>query len=804
MNNPINWQSIAAPLDVMNIEVPATHLRRWLDYTQTETGVIFRCQLGDETETNFQLDVIRPDIVRVRMAADEIDPGLTEILVENDWPTPSFEISEQDNALHLTTDKLRVEFQQFPWQMRVFDQAIGSEVPFFKQQYNDRAYGYAYEIPPTGFEQGTDGQLTVRETIAVTPGEKFYGFGEKFTPIDKWGQEIVSWAVDSGNVSSHRSYKNVPFFMSSAGYGLFVNSSHPMVYRMGTESSISYSIHLDDDKLDYFLIHGPKLKTILAGYTDLTGRAPVPPKWSFGFWISRCGYKTREEVEEVIRGMRARDFPCDVISLDPWWMGEAPWTTYRWDEATFPQPEAMMKALGEQNIRTCLWIHPYVPAGTAEYADAEAKGYFVCHADGSVSPALEAFSGTKLGAIDFTNPQAVDWFKEKLEALLKMGVAVFKSDFGEQAPIDAVYADGRSGLEIHNLYPLLYNKAVFEITEKYFGRGLTWGRSGYAGSQRYPIQWGGDSYSSLDQVSTQLKGLLGYGLSGVPYCSFDVGGFDYSPEAFDEETQTGYPKDVAAYIRALQFGVFSSHIRAHGKQPREPWTYGTEAEEISRKFLNLRYRLLPYIYTEAVKSTRSGLPMVKPLVLEYQDDPNTHRIDQQYLFGDSFLVAPVLTATGQCQVYLPKGDWVDFWTKESLTGGRWLTVDAALDTIPAWVKAGSIIPLGPITPHVEAQQLDPLTLKIYHPAENGTLTIHDEDKPDINVRYTRTEKQLTVEVDPTPGDVELIVYGVSVTQATCNEKSLAIQAKQDKQTVRFDAKASTKITFEIENQLTRG
>jgi alpha-D-xyloside xylohydrolase len=249
--------------------------------------------------------------------------GRSDLLVIEDWSPPAFDVEERDDHVILATERLRLEIARFTWQMRAFE-AEARDLPFFAQRVNDRAFGPGYEVPPIGFEEGPDGRVRTRETVAVTPGESFYGLGEKFTPLDKWGQEHVSWAVDAGNVSSYRSYKNVPFLMSSAGYGLFVHSSYPIVYRMGSESSISYSIHIDDDQLDYFLIYGPTFQHILGRYADLTGHAPVPPKWSFGFWISRCGYRSQEEVEAVVREMRARGLPCDVISLDPWWMGDGP------------------------------------------------------------------------------------------------------------------------------------------------------------------------------------------------------------------------------------------------------------------------------------------------------------------------------------------------------------------------------------------------------------------------------------------------------------------------------------------------
>jgi alpha-D-xyloside xylohydrolase len=527
----------------------------------------------------------------------------------------------------------------------------------------------------------------------------------------------------------------------------------------------------------------------------------VPPKWSFGFWVSRAGYRSREEVETVVREMRQRDLPCDVLSLDPWWMGEGPWSTYEWDTGAFPQPAEMVRGLREQGVRTCLWINPYLPAGTPAHTEAQANRFLVARPDGSVSPVIEAFAGQDLAAIDFTNPGARAWFQEKLRALLDMGVAVFKTDFGEQAPVDAVYHDGRSGLEMHNLYPLLYNRTVFELTQAYFGRGFTWGRSAYAGSQRYPVQWGGDSYSSLDQMACQIRALLGYGLSGVPFCSHDVGGFDYPPQAFDHSERSSAwfleegVLDPLVYTRWLQFGVFSSHVRAHGKQPREPYAYGPQVEGIARRYLKLRYRLLPYIYSQAVQSAQTGLPMARAMALEFQDDPTTHPLDLQYLFGDSFLVAPVVRRDHRCRVYLPDGAWLDYWTKSVLHGPRWLDLDVPLDRLPLWVRAGAIIPMGPEMAHSGERSLDPLTLELYGPEGEASVVIHDEDLPGIPVHYVRRAGSLTVEVGPSPGAVEIVLYGPVASGARVDGRSLDLGEVPGGQTVRFDGSAGATVEF---------
>lgn len=799
MDKTVNWGSFVKPLDFNQLYGPLASIKKLVTFKPDLHGIDFYCETskwGEDIPIHLRMDVISDNVIRVRMRQNQLKEITSEMLVNKSFPKPSFHVVDNDQSLLLRTKSLMIEIIREPWQIKVFDLQKCADA-FFVQQIHDKCYGPAFEVPPIGFSE-IDGKLSVHESIRVHPGEAFYGFGEHFSSINKWGQTINSWAVDSGNVSSKRSYKNIPFLISSQGYGIFVHSSSPMQFQMGSESSISYSFHVLDDQLDYFLIYGPKFSQVIKQYCDLTGYAPVPPKWSFGLWISRCGYKNQTEVEDIVRKFRELKLPCDVISLDPWWMGNGPWSTYEWDRNSFPKPEEMMGWLKRHGIRTCLWIHPYIPKNTKLYHDSKEKGFLVKKPDGTPSPVIEPFSGEELFAIDFTNNKANRWFQEKIKSLLQNGVSVFKTDFGEQAPVDAIYSDQRTGIEAHNIYPLLYNKTVFVVTEKHHGRGLVWGRSGYAGSQRYPIQWGGDSYACFDQMACQLQGLLSYSMSGVPFCSHDVGGFDFPPQSFYDENQENTPLDPELYVRWLQFGVFSSHLRAHGKQAREPWAYGDEALEIARKYLSLRYRLLPYIFSQAVKSCKTGLPMVRPMVLEYQEDLNTRNLDQQYMFGDAFLVAPVITKKNRIDVYLPKGIWIDFWSKEIVEGGGWITVNNDLEFLPLWVKGGSVIPLGPEMLYVGQKELDPLTLEFYPPFKSISMAIHDEGKKPINLESKYDFQTINIELSPTPGLVEIVLFDKISEKTFVDSTKVKIDHMVNGTSIKTNGKSGVILYIELE------
>jgi alpha-D-xyloside xylohydrolase len=711
---------------------------RWHDFERTSSGVRFRAETDAGTPVEVGLDFVTPEVVRLRMSPEELGPAHSHILVQEEWESIPFLVSEAPDRLELSTRFLHLSVARDPWAISVFDGdgdlicREGSErTPVPSTEYR--------EIPlmtDLGFSRDPEsGRVSVHEAFGVAHDESLYGLGEQFARINRVGQRFELWATDSFGTAHYTTYKNVPFLWSTRGYGLFVNTTARITFDVATISLLTYGFTYQAAELDIFLIYVPEPAAIMSRYCDLCGYAPVPPRWSFGLWMSRCGYQNRDEVEQVAEELRAHDIPCDVIHIDPWWMGDpANWCGLQWDEERFSDPAGMIQKLREQGLRICLWEHPYVTEDALIFDQGRQRGYFVKDEDGEPYM-VRAWEETvpPVAVVDFTNLEAVVWWQSLHRPLLGQGVAVFKTDFGEAAPEEGIYDSGMSGEEVHNLYPLLYNRAVFEVTEEMTGRGLVWGRSGWAGSQRYPTCWGGDPLADFPYMVNQLRAALSMGLSGIPFYSHDIGGFAGQP-------------DPELYVRWAQFGLFSSHSRCHGTTPREPWEFGEEAEAIFRRYAKLRYRLLPYIYCAAVQASKTGLPLVRALVFEYADGPNVHHLDSEYLFGDSFLVAPVLEQGARRRmVYLPSGAWVDYWSREIHEGPRWLNYPAPLDVLPLFVRRDAIIPMGPEVDHADQAIGASLTLDIY-PASGGHIIIYDEDTPPVEVAYTVDESSLRLTI----------------------------------------------------------
>lgn len=652
---------------------------------------------------------------------------------------------EEEGGVTVRGTALMLRIESDPWCVKFLDES-GEEI-CRENPYDVDGLGRPF-ILPLGFVAAGGKVSQVTETLHLRPDEHLFGLGEKFTALDKSGQRIVSWTVDAFGSTTERSHKNIPFLWSTKGFGLLIDSGARIAWEIGTVSSQSCALLIDAPAFAAYVFRGRTPAELLATYCELTGRSNVPPPWSFGLWVSSGGrYRDRRSVEKLVAGLEEHEIPADVVHVDPWWMSTRKYCDFRWNEEAFPDPQGFVDTLHSRELRLCLWEHPYVSIESDLFLVGKKNGYFVRRPDGevyvidyglSLSPrpdgaVREAGGGDSWNApvaiIDLTNPAARAWFQDLHRPLLRMGVDLFKTDFGEDIPEDGLFHNGETGSTMHNLYPLLYNEAVSEVTRQERGYALVWSRSGTAGSQRFPTCWSGDPASDFDSLASTIRGGLSLGMSGVPFWSNDIGGYRGMP---DEEL----------YVRWAQFGLLCSHSRMHGDSPREPWKFGDRALRIVRKFISLRYQLFPYLYSLAHEASRTGMPVLRALPLAFPGDPNTIDKDHEFMLGPWFLVAPVFDRSGERDIYFPAGTWIDFWSGESVAGPRTWRVSAPLDRMPLYVRAGAIIPMAKRILRIPEGPVEPLGLEVYPAGLTGYLLEEGDGKVDIRCEETRGEVAL--------------------------------------------------------------
>lgn len=545
-----------------------------------------------------------------------------------------------------------------------------------------------YDALPVAFCK-CDGQKE-RATLSFEckADECFVGTGERFAKMDLSGQTFFLKNQDGQGVNNRRTYKNIPFYLSSRMYGVFYHTCAHSKLSLAGHSTRSVQFLSDQAMLDAFVIAGDTPEEVIRGYRDLTGYPPMLPLWSFGVWMSRMTYFSADEVSEICDRMRREHYPCDVIHLDTGWFKTDWLCEWKFNEERFPDPKGFIYGLKDKGYRVTLWQLPYVADDAEQIEEAKANDYIGPLTKKQASEGSNFSALDYAGTIDFTYPKATEWYKGLLKNLLDMGVAGIKTDFGENIHMDAIYKGMKPEL-LNNLYALLYQKAAYEITKDVTGDGIVWARAAWAGCQRYPLHWGGDSCSSWDGLAGSLKGGLHFGLSGFAFWSHDVPGFHTLPNFMNSVV------DDDVYMRWTQFGVFTSHIRYHGTNKREPWHYPAIAPLV-KKWWKLRYALIPYIVEQSKKATETGYPVLRALLFHHADDKLCWHIDDEYYFGDDFLVAPVMNSENLRDIYLPEGQWVHFFTGERLEGGRWLkNVEVPLDEMPVYVRQGAVIPVYP-------------------------------------------------------------------------------------------------------------
>ncbi len=551
-----------------------------------------------------------------------------------------------------------------------------------------------YDALPLGFVSQGPSAANERATISFRcePDECFAGTGERFRKMDLSGQTFQLKNQDGQGVNNRRCYKNIPFYLSSRMYGAFYHTSDYCKLSLADHSTRSVQFLNDHATIDVFLIGGQTPEEILKGYRMLTGFPQMPPLWSFGIWMSRMTYFSADEVDEICDRLRAEHYPCDVIHLDTGWFRTDWLCEWKFNPERFPDPKGFIKRLADNGFKVSLWQLPYIAAGAEQIDEARENKYIsqpTKEEDTSTGGASNFSTLDYAGTIDFTYDKATEWYKNKLlKPLLEMGVKCIKTDFGENIHMDHKY-HSMTPERLNNIYALLYQRAAYEVTKEVTGDGIVWARSAWAGCQRYPLHWGGDSESSWAGMAGSLKGGLHFGLSGFAFWSHDVPGFHSTPNFMNS------PLDEDVYVRWTQFGVFSSHIRYHGSFKREPWHYPNIAP-IVKRWWKLRYRLIPYIVEQAEQACESGNPMIRALLMQHPDDRQCWHIDDEYYFGSEFLVCPVMNSLNRRDIYLPEGLWVNFFTGERMEGGRWYyNVEVPLDQMPVFVRPGALIKMYP-------------------------------------------------------------------------------------------------------------
>jgi len=708
----------------------------WNQTVQTHETQMNQFIADEDLEGTMEIEISfwSDSIFRIRYAENNLyekieaqSPLQKEMIVGKPESDLDIHIESTEEKLIVKTGLIELRISKEPFNIKAYDHENNL---FYEQRKYELFTSDTFDMSIAK----TNNKTACFEALSMTGDEEIFGLGERFDYVGRRGKQVDFWNKDAIGTSNTRTYINVPFWFSTRGYGLFLNSTAKTEWEIGTREFCSASVGIDDEFMDYFIIYGPSPSEILYKYSTITGFAPTPPVWSFGLWMSRNSYISWDVVHEVADEIRSKDIPCDVLHLDTAWFEEDWNCDLRFSKERFDNPEYHLKKLKEQGLNISLWQYNFIPPkdNNVNYKEALEKDYFALGQDGNPYQYPKNVKGGWIDdlVIDFSNDDAVEWYGQQIENLITMGNAAIKVDFGEGIPEDAIYKN-IDGSKFHNLYSLIYTKVIADATYNVSGENIVWARSGTAGSQRYPIHWGGDSQCSWAGLAGTVKGALSIGLSGFPFYAHDIGGFIGRPSS-------------ELYIRWAQFGLFSSHSRCHGcgnDNSREPWSFGPEAESIFKKYAKLRYQLLPYIYNEAKKSSQTGKPIVRSLVIDYPKDRQVWTIENQYLFGDCLLIAPVLEPMENKSyrtLYLPEGTWIDYWTKEIIhSRGQWIEKYIDLETMPIYVKGGSIIPYG-VEKNSTKNEIGPIDhLEIY--MGNDGLLDYDDNTTKFNVTLKSSE-----------------------------------------------------------------
>ncbi|MGR6884893.1 glycoside hydrolase family 31 protein [Bacteroides uniformis] len=681
----VNWKrGHLMPRQAFNTNGAQPRKMRMLDFPFTA--------YENDPNLKFKIDFVTPRTVRIRMLTTPVEPKVsTSIMLAKELgKDESWKVTETENTIVYAGNYGTVQINKNPWRVVLKDKTgrILSQTVTLRDADSTQV-----KYTPFSFiKRGSDNARRINPVFTLTADEMIFGCGESATGLNKVGQKVNLFVTDPQGPETDQMYKPIPFFMSNRGYGMFMHTSAPVTCDFGATYIGLNKMFMGDENLDLFVFFGEP-KDILDEYTDLVGKPGMPPLWSFGTWMSRITYFSEKEGYDVAANIRKNKYPCDVIHFDTGWFDVDWQCDYKFSENRFQNPQQMLKDLKSQGFHVCLWQLPYFTPKNRYFPELIKKDMYVKNGNGEL-PYEDV-------VLDFSNPETVKWYQDKLAGLLNIGVSAIKVDFGEAAPLNGIYASGKSGWYEHNLYPVRYDMAVSEITKKLHNENIMWARAAWAGSQRYPLHWGGDAATTNTGMLGTLRAGLSFGLSGFSFWSHDMGGFVKST-----------PEDL--YCRWLPFGFLTSHTRAHGAPPTEPWLYDSKrVQDVFRKSAEMKYRLMPYVYAQAKECTEKGLPMLRALFVEFPDDPGAWKVDDEYLFGSQILVAPLLESgiTGRT-VYLPEGKWIDYQTEKVYEGG-WHRIEAGSLPIIMLVRDGSVLPHLKLAQSTSEMDWSKMSLKVY-------------------------------------------------------------------------------------------
>ena len=698
-----------------------------------------------------------PDVIRVQtfhyMGVQKKTPAFE---LELDHPQ-KLQVEDSEEKMVITSGHLSLEIGKKNWYMRylrdgeLLTESGVKDLAMIKGNWKGDYYD----------QNGDLDETYMRQQLSIGVGELLYGTGERFTPFVKNGQTVEIYNEDGGT-STEQSYKNIPFFLSNKGYGVLVNHPERVSFEFATENVTKSAFCVKGGSLDYFFFNGPTMKDVLTRYTDLSGKPSLPAPWTFGLWLSTSFTTSYDEdtVMSFIDGMLDRGIPLRTFHFDCFWMKGFHWSDFIWDADVFPDPKGLLQRIKAKGLNICVWINSYIGQESALFAEGMKKGYFIKRPNGDVWQWDMWQPGMAL--VDFTNPAACKWFQDKLEVLLDMGVDCFKTDFGERIPTNCVYYDGSDPEKMHNYYTYLYNKTVYELLERKRGKGeaVLFARSATVGGQKFPVHWGGDCWSDYPSMEESLRGGLSLLMSGFGFWAHDIGGF--------ENTSTA---DV--YKRWVAFGLLSSHSRLHGSSSyRVPWVYDDEAVDVVRSFTKLKASLMPYLYKTSVDTSKSGVPTMRSMVLEFTADRNCHYLDKQYMLGDNLLVAPIFNDQSMGIFYLPKGTWTDFFTGEVMEGGTWAERKYDYLHLPLMARENSIIAMGACDNRPDYDYADGAELRIYALQDGGkaeTVIYDQKQNVDLTASAERAGNQITLK---TEGSKKFSVRLINVKAASADGAEL--------------------------------